>query len=106
MTSFWDTFRECTGLTGPIPSRLFDNNKQVTTFERTFLECRGLTAIPPGLFDNNTLVTDFEWTFASATGITSEVPKLWISHPGALHTYCFGSVTSASNYEAIPADWK
>ena len=67
LTSFQDTFRNCTNLTGSIPVGLFNNCPDVTTFEGTFYLCTGLTgSIPSGLFDNNTHVTNFFRTFSTS----------------------------------------
>ena len=76
VTSFQSTFANCSGLTGSIPSGLFDNNTQVTTFSSTFYGCSGLTgSIPSGLFDNNPLVTTFYCTFAYSPGFTGSIPS-------------------------------
>ena len=70
--------------------------------------CSGLTgSIPSGLFDNNAQVTNFRYTFHGCTGVSCAVPTLWISHPGVtIHGSCFQNVTNASNYASMPADWK
>jgi len=70
LTSFSNTFRECTSLTS-IPAGLFDNNTAVTNFNSTFFDCTSLTTIPAGLFDNNTAATSFNGTFFNCTSLTT-----------------------------------
>ena len=76
VTSFVNTFVGCTSLTS-IPSNLFDNNTAVTSFSETFVNCSSLTSIPSNLFDYNTAVTNFSATFSGCTGITSVLTGLF-----------------------------
>ena len=58
LSNFWSTFRDCTGLTGSIPTDLFRYNTLVSEygFYFTFYGCTGLTgSIPADLFRYNTL---------------------------------------------------
>ena len=68
--------------------------------------CESLFSLILSIITNNTLASDFHSTFSFCSGVTSAVPTLWISHPTAEHTQCFLSVSNASNYSSIPADWK
>ena len=73
VTSFYNTFNECSSLTS-IPPRLFDKCTKVTSFGYAFYGCSSLTSIPEGLFDNCTEVTSFGATFSGCTSLTS-IPK-------------------------------
>ena len=103
--SFDWAFKDCAFLT-TIPAGLFDKNVNATSFELTFSDCTSLTTIPAGLFDYNPKGTRFGYTFMNDSNITSAVPTLWLTHPNTNHLQCFGGVTSASNYDDIPANWK
>lgn len=57
---FYDLFRNCAKLTGNIPKDLFKGCEKVKSFRGVFYGCSGLTGnIPEGLFDDCTEVTDF-----------------------------------------------
>ena len=73
-------FYNCSGLT-EIPTGLFDDTPDVTSFERTFFGCSGLTSIPSGLFDNTTKVTHFNSTFQNCSNITSIPSGLFDNTP-------------------------
>lgn len=64
-------FYNCRALTS-IPEGLFDNNPNVTSFNRCFYQC-SLTSIPIGLFDNNTRVGDFSYCFYFCSKLTVNV---------------------------------
>ena len=71
-TDFSSFFDGCTGLTGPIPTGLFDFTPNITTFERTFGGCSNITgSIPAGLFNKTTKVTTFRQTFTGCRKITA-----------------------------------
>ncbi len=70
VTTFSYCFDYCTSLTS-IPSGLFDNCTQVTSFSSCFYYCTFLTTIPSGLFDHCTQVTTFHSCFADCTSLAS-----------------------------------
>ena len=75
VTSFEDTFYNCSGLSGSIPAELFANCPNVTTFDHTFSSCSGLTgSIPAELFANCPDVTTFYGTFYNCSGLSGSIP--------------------------------
>ena len=77
---FVDTFRDCTGLTGPIPPNLFagiQGQPAISMFQRTFYNCTNLTGpIPETLFagiQGRPTVDMFRATFAFS-GLTGPIP--------------------------------
>ncbi len=75
VTSFEYAFRDCSGLTGTIPSDLFANSPNVTSFYQTFAYCSGLTgAIPAELFANCPNVTNFGLVFIFCNSLTGSIP--------------------------------
>ena len=70
VTSFDRVFEGCSGIRS-IPEGLFKNNVNVTSFDRVFEGCSGLTSIPEGLFKNNVNVKSFGSVFSNCSGITS-----------------------------------
>lgn len=105
VTSFHDTFSSCFSLES-IPSGLFDNNTLVTTYENTFQGCSSLTSIPSGLFDNITGVTTFQYAFSECTSLGGNAPELWNRVPEPIGINCFNGDTGLTNYGDIPAGWK
>ena len=102
LKSFEKAFYRCHNLSGPIPTDLFRNVKNITTFRESFKETN-VTSIPLDLFKYHTNVTSFEKTFYKATSIKGTVPSLWETHPDANGSSCYKDV-NASN--SIPEDWK
>lgn len=75
VASFKNTFAY-SGVTGNIPSLLFDYNPDVTTFEGTFRDTNlgnGGYSLNGYLFWNNTLATNFAYTFYN-TKFTTQIP--------------------------------
>ena len=75
VASFKNTFAY-SGVTGNIPSLLFDYNPDVTTFEGTFRDTNlgnGGYSLDGYLFWNNTLATNFAYTFYN-TKFTTPIP--------------------------------
>ena len=72
LSSFDSTFYNCTGLTA-IPANLFDHNTSSSTdvFSETFSGCTGLTSIPTDLFRYNTAAGTFYDTFRGCSSLTS-----------------------------------
>ena len=103
VTSFSFTFRGCSGLTGSIPSGLFDNNPLVDTFMSTFDGCSGLTGtIPSGLFDNNTLVHTFYYTFGNCSGLTGSIPTGLFDNNGLVTDFVY-TFYGCSGLTGIPS---
>lgn len=101
LTSLYNCFRECTGLTS-IPSDLFVNNPEVTNFNVCFYGCSGLTSLPSDLFVNNTKITEFGSCFFGCTGLTSIPDGLFANNPEVTSfSYCFSGCTGLSS---IPND--
>ena len=107
-------FSRCTSLT-EIPSDLFSNCPQVTSFKWTFYDCESLITIPQNLFDNCLKVKSFAMTFDNCTGLTGYAPELWTrgtntegnSYQGIPDgCNCFCGCTGLSNYDIIPGYWK
>lgn len=91
-----------------IPAGLFDLNVLAEDFGTVFQNAP-ITAIPEALFDNNTAANDFHYAFFGCTQVTGAVPELWVKFPGILPAAsdnCFTGANNATNYNAIPADWK
>ena len=102
ITSFENTFHNCTNLTGEIPAGLFDNCPNVTTFKWVFRDCSGLTgSIPAGLFDKCPDALNFRSAFIRCSGLTGPIPAgLFDKNPNAsdfLNTF-----QSCSGLTAIP----
>ena len=102
LTSFENTFHNCTNLTGKIPAGLFDNCPNVTTFKWVFRDCSGLTgSIPAGLFDKCPDALNFRSAFIRCSGLTGPIPAgLFDKNPNAsdfLNTF-----QSCSGLTAIP----
>jgi len=75
------TFRDCSNLTGPIPSGLFGNISGAPAaqmFNSTFYNCSNLTgSIPVGLFGNISgapTATIFYATFYNCSNLTGSIP--------------------------------
>ena len=129
-----NAFRNCYYLRS-IPSNLFDNCTEVTSFSHCFTDCHDLQSIPDHLFDNCTEVTNFQSCFSwctanryiplqlftkctkvtnfdscfytSFSGVIHPVPDLWNTHKLATsHDDCFANCTNAPNWDKIPEDWK
>ena len=109
-----NAFMSCTAFT-EIPSDLFANCPQITSFNGTFYGCTSLKNIPQNLFDNCQNVINFIWTFGDCTDLTGEAPELWTrgtnteensyqGNPDGVN--CFEGCTNLSNYDLIPQYWK
>ena len=70
VTSFYSCFYSCISLKS-IPSGLFDNCQNATGFYSCFSGCASLTEIPSGLFDKCPNVTDFSNCFKSCISLKS-----------------------------------
>lgn len=69
-------FYECTGLTGSIPSDLFDSAINVESFRSCFEKCTGLTGnIPDKLFADKTKCTNVRNCFSGCTNLEGAIPE-------------------------------
>jgi hypothetical protein len=120
---FNNTFNSCTSLAS-VPTDLFRYNPLVSTygFNATFKDCNKLKLnkwifFAPGEENTRFLnkASNFTECFSrtSFTGIQGEAPELWNCDFGTatpIKTSCFAgagnSLTSLSNYNDIPNDWK
>lgn len=110
---FYQTFYDCSNLTGSIPADLFsgiDTSSATNTsymFGRTFYNCSGLTgSIPSGLFSGidtssatNTQAM-FASTFYNCSGLTNPIPKdlfAGISTPATSQNQMMVSVFGGTN---------
>jgi len=84
VTNFQNLFQRCSSLT-TIPTGLFDNCPNVTTFASAFSYC-GLTSVPIGLFQNNTGVTTFAQSFYGCSLLTS-IPTDLFSNCSIVNTF-------------------
>ena len=92
VTTFSGCFEDCRVLS--IPSGLFDNNTAVTTFTSCFDDCN-FTSIPSGLFDNNTAVTTFTSCFAICLDLASIPSGLFNNNTAVLgFDSCFSGCSS------------
>ena len=121
VTTFYETFDQCTSLTS-IPQGLFDKCNNVTCFNYTFHRCTSLTSIPQGLFDKCINVTSFYGTFMGCKNLTGESPYTVIDGvkyhlyersnnndyfiTPIYRLYCFDDCEKLTDYENIPNDWK
>ena len=107
VTNFEYTFLCCSGLTGSIPEGLFASCPNVTSFGKTFEECKGLTgSIPEGLFSNCPNVTNFDNTFSDCSVLTGSAPELWKRTNVTKYSECFERCTNLDNYSDIPDNWR
>ena len=109
VTNFASTFSSAlqTANDFTIPSQLFINCPEVTTFNGCFY--RNVATIPSDLFDNNNKVTDFSGCFKAFTPYAiaqGTAPTLWTRSNVTSFKECFKYQTNLTNYESIPADWK
>ena len=94
-------FNDCTNLIS-IPSNLFKNNPQKTTFMNCFYLCSSLTSIPEGLFDNNLLVTRFDFCFNGCPSLTSIPEGLFDNNLLVTSfSYCFNNSNNLTLNERI-----
>ena len=121
VTDFSNLFYGCESLK-EIPTDLFNYNTGVTIFQYMFYGCTSLKLnrnifYPDGEQSTRFLnkSVNFSGCFyrTSFTGTQGEAPDLWNCSFGTgtpTKTTCFGgagnSLTSISNYNDIPADWK
>ena len=108
------SLKECTNLR-KIASPNENSFKNVTSFYETFYSCTGLTGIPPDLFASCPKVTNFMYTFAGCINLTGNAPELWTRGNNSAENYyrgepdgnyCFGGCNQLSNYDLIPNYWK
>ena len=95
--------------TYPIPGNLFANNPNVTTFERTFLACTGLSGpIPSTLFDTrngaDNIVTDFHSTFSQCSSLNGSIPGTLFSTNVAADTFSRTFQNCSSLDQLIPSN--
>lgn len=96
-TSFYSLFANYTALT-EIESDLFNNNTNVTLFNRTFYGCTSLTSLPSGLFNNNTVVTYFNYIFQNCSSLTSIPTDLFINNTRCVDFgFAFQNCSSLTN---------
>lgn len=82
-----------------VPSGLFDNCPDATSFNTTFYGCTALTSIPSDIFRKNTKVTEFNGCFEES-GLTSIPEDLFATCTNCNNfSYTF---TSCQNLETIP----
>jgi len=88
-TSFIGCFRNAINLTS-IPENLFANNPGVTSFLECFTSCLSLTTIPENLFANNPEVINFGGCFSNCENLTSIPENLFANNFNATNfTTCF-----------------
>lgn len=105
---FYQTFYNCTGLSGSIPANLFDGVTGSVSymFYQTFYNCSGLTgSIPAGLFGGVTGIQTylFYQTFYGCSGLSGSIPEtLFSGVTGSAQNYMFyntfGNCTNLSGY--------
>ena len=105
---FYQTFYNCTGLSGSIPADLFDGVTGSVSymFYQTFYNCSGLTgSIPAGLFGGVTGIQTylFYQTFYGCSGLSGSIPEtLFSGVTGSAQNYMFyntfGNCTNLSGY--------
>lgn len=101
---FPNTF-QASGIT-KIPSDLFLNCPNITSFYFTFDNCASLRDLTADVFNGNLLVDNFRQTFASNGLMTGVAPELWTRSPHpTYHADCFHGCSSLTNWGDIPADW-
>lgn len=94
-------------MVGSIPAPHDKSFQKITTFSETFLNCTGLTgSIPEGLFSNCPNVTNFDNTFSDCSGLTGSAPELWKRTNVTKYSECFERCTNLDNYSDIPDNWK
>jgi len=70
-----------------------------------FSNCEFLESIPSGLFDNCPDVTTFAYCFDACASITSAAPELWDRVPEPTGTNCYRLDEGLSNWDDIPETW-
>ena len=94
-------------MVGSIPAPHDKSFQKITTFSETFLNCTGLTGnIPEALFANCPNVTNFDNTFSDCSGLTGSAPELWKRTNVTKYSECFERCTNLDNYSDIPDNWK
>jgi len=84
-----------------IPSGLFDNCTNVTSFEYAFSTCRNLTSIPSGLFDGCPNATDFIATFENCRNLTS-IPSGLFDNCSNVTSF-YSAFTNCRDLASIPS---
>lgn len=92
-TSFWATFAQTS--IKSIPEELFNNCKEVESFNSTFYRCDSLEGIPANLFSNNAKAKNFESVFAECSKISNIPEALFASNTQAIYfcsafSCCYG----------------
>ena len=101
LTSLYNLFRDCVGIT-EIPSGLFDNCINVTSFRAAF-ENTNIISIPDGLFDNNLNVTLFQHTFYNCSELINVPAALFKSEAGGNYKFEF-TFRNCIKLKSVPAD--
>jgi hypothetical protein len=106
--NFSGVFRGCKGLTGQVGAALFGSNINAERFDYAFCDCFGIDAIDPAPFQANAKITNLDRAFSDMNGIHGELPALWLEAnlSAASHSLTFIGCTNASNWTAVPSDWK
>jgi hypothetical protein len=101
-----------------IPSALLASNPLLSRVDFSFCECVLLTSIPNDLFDNNKNITTFDRAFYNNIALTGATPRgtdnlaLWeragqSGYPTSINGgECFELDTGLSDYDSIPTAWK
>ena len=89
-----------------IPSGLFDNNINVTSFTYAFLGCTGLTSIPADLFRYNVNVSTsgFYGTFLGCTNLTSIPADLFRYNVNVSTSGFYQTFYGCTGLTSIPTD--
>ena len=90
-----------------VVGNVFKNDKDRMSFDSCFYYCSKLTSIPTGLFDNCPNVTSFSYCFNGCSGVIGSLPPLWIFYyeKNATKSRCLAGCINASNWEEVPASW-
>ena len=87
----------------------FPNSVKSHNFDSMFTNTP-ITSIPSTMFSNtnipNASTTTLTSMFAYCSKITGALPTIWNNYSKALHLYTFNGCTNASNYSAVPDNWK
>ena len=100
ITSFNTAFQGCSNISS-LPEHLFDFNINVTNFDNCFRECTSLVSIPDDFFKFNTLVTNFNGTFVTCRALSAIPTDLFRYNTLAIG---FSGIFAQTAITAIPTD--
>jgi hypothetical protein len=105
-TTFASAFNACT-LLNSYPANLFNNSPNVVSFSSTFRNCLALTAVQE--FTANTAVTTFDNVYNMSTtsnALDGNAPLIWTRSPIPSGTAAFRNCTGLDNFASIPLNFK